>query len=172
MTLLFFSLSGNIIWPYSLPMLPGFALLFAELWQRADVPQRGRWLPGLAMVSGVITLAVAAAFMLWPESVGRSQKRLIAAWQQQQPGTASQLLYWDRRREFSAEFYSGGRARSSTDAARFQALLHNATQDYIAVDAKEVGELPPAVRTGFEEIGRFRNMKDVTLLLRERLPAH
>ncbi|BAK75860.1 glycosyl transferase, family 39 [Pseudogulbenkiania sp. NH8B] len=170
MTLLFFSLSGNIIWPYSMPMLPGFALLFAELWQRADLPQRGRWLPALGLVSAVIALAATAAFVLRPEAVGRSQKRLIEAWQHEQPSPDSQLLYWDRRREFSAEFYSAGRARSSTDSARFEALLHNTTRDYIAVDAKEVAELPPAVRAGFEEIGRFRNMKDVTLLLREHQP--
>ena len=47
MTLLFFSLSGNIIWPYSLPMLPGFALLFAEVWQHAGLPQRDRFMKGL-----------------------------------------------------------------------------------------------------------------------------
>lgn len=55
---------------------------------------------------------------------------------------------------------------------RFTALLQNGSRDYIAVDAKELGELPPLVRTGFEEIDRFRNMKDATLRLRERLPAH
>ncbi|MDR3413566.1 MAG: glycosyltransferase family 39 protein [Formivibrio sp.] len=166
MTLAFFTLSGNIIFPYSLPMTPGFALLFATLWgdRDAKLPQT-IW---LAALSGLMILITCVAFAVRPDVVGRSQKALINAWKQDMPTPDSALLYWNSRREFSAEFYSHGRARTSTDPARARALLDNTSLDYIAIPDTDLGQLPPEVRQAFTEIGRYETNGQTFILLRER----
>jgi len=166
LTLMFFTLSGNIIFPYPLPMVPGFALLFAELWQRRGAGSQA--LPWLGLSAGVLTLVATALFVVQPGKIGRTQEALIAAWHAERPADNSHLLYWDTRREFSAEFYSGGRAKSSTDPQRALALLDDANVDYIAVPQNNLKTLPLSVQTAFEEIGRFPNPGEVMLLLRKR----
>lgn len=164
--LMFFTLSGNIIFPYPLPMVAGFALLAAELWRRHSA--RAQQMVWLGLGSGVITLIATVLFVVQPGKIGRSQQALINAWHAERPSAESQLLFWDTRREFSAEFYSGGRARTSTDPARALALLDDASIDYIAVPKNDFKTLPPQVQTAFEEIGRYPNPGEVMLLLRKR----
>ena len=178
MPLLFFSFSGNIIWPYALPALPGFALLCAELCCRArtdvdvdtDANAAGsaRFLPPLAAASGVVMLAAIIAFLAWPGSIANAQDRLVAAWQADRPGLDSQLLYWHGPRRFSAEFYSAGRAQRSDDSARLLALLDNDSIDYLAVASAEYNTLPPRIAAGFEELGRYAGASGTMMLLRER----
>ncbi|BEV73698.1 MULTISPECIES: glycosyltransferase family 39 protein [unclassified Paludibacterium] len=166
MTLAFFTLSGNIIFPYPLPMVAGFALLFAELWRRR---RAGAGLViGLGLSAGVLTLAATLAFQLWPGKVGRSQVSLVRAWQADHPAPYSHLLYWDTRREFSAEFYSQGRVHTSIEPQAALALLDDNTVDYIATSLSDYPTLPQAVKDAFEEIGRFHNPGEVTLLLRKK----
>jgi len=104
MTLLFFTLSGNIIFPYPLPMLPGCALLFATLWNNNRQPGQASSLPWLAMLSGILMLLAVALQWSQGQHYFRTQKPVVAAWLQQHPAKDSTLIYWDSRREFSAEF--------------------------------------------------------------------
>jgi 4-amino-4-deoxy-L-arabinose transferase-like glycosyltransferase len=164
--LLFFTLSGNIIFPYPLPMVAGFSLLFAELWRRRGASSAS--ITWLALFSGVITLVATAMFVLQPGKIGRSQQALISAWHADHPAAESHLLFWDTRREFSAEFYSGGRARTSTDPTHALQLLDSSNIDYIAVPQQDFKTLPLRVQSTFEEIGRFPNPGEVMLLLRKR----
>jgi 4-amino-4-deoxy-L-arabinose transferase-like glycosyltransferase len=164
--LLFFTLSGNIIFPYPLPMVAGFALLFSELWLRRRAGSG--LIVWLGLFSGAITMLATVAFVLQPGKIGRTQEALILAWKAERPTADSHLLYWDTRREFSAEFYSAGRARTSTDPAQAQALLDDSTVDYIAVPGNDFKTLPVAVQSAFEVIGRFPNPGEITLLLRKR----
>ncbi|MBV8045733.1 MAG: glycosyltransferase family 39 protein [Paludibacterium sp.] len=166
MTLAFFTLSGNIIFPYPLPIASGFALLFAELWRRRQAPLAP--IAWLGLFAGVVTLAATLAFAAMPGKVGRTQEALIADWQAQHPAPTSHLLYWDSRREFSAEFYSQGRVRTSHAPTAAMALLQDPTVDYIATTSDDYATLPAPVKQAFEEIGRFRNPGEVTLLLRKR----
>ncbi|TDR82717.1 ArnT family glycosyltransferase [Paludibacterium purpuratum] len=166
MALAFFTLSGNIIFPYPLPMTGGFALLFAELWRRSRMASAP--VVWLGLSAGLITLAATLAFVALPGKVGRTQETLIRAWQAEHPTADSRLLYWDTRREFSAEFYSQGRVRTSTDAQAALALLQDHTVDYIATTPNDYLTLPASVKQAFEEIGRFHNPGEVTLLLRKR----
>ena len=170
MPLLFFSFSRNIIWPYSLPMLPGFALLAAELWCRDHRPASGRALPWLASISGVALIAVCVVFVGWPERAGSSQKRLVSAWQAQQPGPHSSLLYWRARPAYSAAFYSAGRAKNVTDGGELLALLDNDSVDFIALGPEQLQTLPPQIRDRFAEVGRLDNTSGPMLLLREQRP--
>ncbi len=166
MTLVFFTLSGNIIWPYSLPMIPGFALLAAALWAR--VPGGGRALAPIALVSAFAALAAVAVFFIKPGVLGHTQKPIAAAWQAEHPDARSQFLLWGDHREFSAEFYSNGRARVTRDPAVVTALLADGIVDYLAVPAARMDELPAAVRDNFHEVARAPVGGQVWLLLREQ----
>ncbi|OHX14105.1 dolichyl-phosphate-mannose--protein mannosyltransferase [Chromobacterium sphagni] len=166
MTLLFFTLSGNIIFPYSLPMLPGAALLMAELWQRGRGPSSGSALPWLAMVSGILILV--AVGLQWHDGARyfRTQKPVIAAWKQQQPQSDAILIYWDSRREFSAEFYSQGKVRTTAKPEALAALLASHPGSFIATEQRDYASLPAPIAADYARAGEFAVMKDHMLLLR------
>lgn len=168
MTLLFFTLSGNIIFPYSLPMLPGAALLMAELWQRGRNERSGRALPWLALTSGLIFALLTVLQFTHDQRYFRTQKEVIAAWQALRPPEGSQLIYWDSRREFSAEFYSQGRVRTTMDAGKLQNLLADGKNRYIVTEQRDMASLPAKTLAGFEPIAHFSVMKDNVLLLRAK----
>ncbi len=157
--LLFFTFSANIIWPYCLTMMPGFALLLAGMDERTS-----RFFAGFAGVVGILAMI---AFVAYPEKTGNHQKDVVAAWQAEKPDAGSALLFWGARMEFSAAFYSGGRAKSTNDPALANALLHNETQDYIVVNDSSLKRLPPEIPQAFKEIARFKNGRGVRILLQE-----
>ena len=162
MSLAFFTLAANIIWPYCLPALPGFALLMAESWTRMGAK---RPLLPAALMAGLGVIAV-LAFIITPRLFDASEKDAMAAWRAQNPDGASKLIMWGRKQEFSAEFYSGGRAKSTFDPQVTEELLHDDTQDYIVSPLKALPSLPQDVRDGFEEIARFKNARGDRVLLR------
>ena len=168
MPLAFFSFSGNIIWPYSLPMLPAYALLAAELWCRDRRLASGSALPWLAVPSGVALLALCVLFAFWPERIGSSQKRLVEAWRAQAAGAASRLIYWRSRPVYSAMFYSAGRVQNMAEAGPALALLNaRDSVDFIAVGSEQLQTLPAPIRENFAEVARFYNTSGAMLLLRK-----
>lgn len=171
MTLGFFTLSGNIIFPYPLPMLPGCALLFAELWQRTRQPTDKTRLPWIALFAAVLCGLFMLVNAQHPERYLRTQKAVIAAWRADQPASDSALLYWDNRREFSSEFYSQGRARTTVDAAKLQSLIAGPSQDYLVVNQKQQDQVPSELFQRFQAVATIRVMKDQLILLRERADA-
>ncbi len=171
MPLAFFTVSRNIIWPYSLPMLPAFALLAAGMWCRASHPGSGRAMPWLALTGGVAVLAATLVFAVRPDVIGASEKRLVEAWSRQADAN-SQLIYWHGGQIYSAEFYSAGRAHITQDSGRLLSLLDNGSVDFIAVGREYLDILPPRIRENFAEAGRFDNPSGLMILLRERsVPA-
>jgi len=171
MTLVFFSLSGNIIFPYSLPMLPGCALLFAELWKRARQPSNPSRLPWISAATGLLFALFLVLNSYSPERFLRTQKAVIASWEQEHPAENSALVYWDKRREFSAEFYSRGRARTTHDIAVLSALTAGPARDYLVVNADDRQQIPAALLARFEDVASVTVMHDRLLLLRERNQA-
>ena len=172
MTLLFFTMSGNIIFPYSLPMLPGCALLFAELWRRArGGDAKSSALPWIAAVGGVVLLALLAFNHYDGNRYLRTQKQVIATWQAQDPSADSALVYWAGRREFSAEFYSQGRARTTLDPQQLRAWLAGKPGSFIVSDTGDLERLPADIRARFAERARFNIMGDTMLLLADTPPA-
>ncbi|BBH11509.1 ArnT family glycosyltransferase [Chromobacterium haemolyticum] len=172
MTLLFFSLSGNIIFPYSLPMLPGCALLFAELWHRARGGDAKRSaLPGIAAIGALLMLTLLAFNHYDGNRYLRTQKQVVAGWLAQQPSADSALIYWSGRREFSAEFYSHGRARTTQDPQQLRAWLAGKAGSFIVCDVNGLERLPADVRARFTERARFNIMSDTMLLLADTAPA-
>ncbi|MBA4708833.1 ArnT family glycosyltransferase [Aquitalea aquatica] len=168
MTLLFFTISGNIIFPYPLPMLPGCALLFATLWQAGRQPQQGSSLPWLALVSGLLLLIAVGLQWSQGQRYFRTQQQVIAAWQQQQPAADSKLIYWDSRREFSAEFYSEGKVITTNKPDQLLQLLADQHHRIIVTEQRDLPSLPAAVAARFQPVASFEVMKDHMLLLRAK----
>ncbi len=163
-SLVFFTLAANIIWPYPLPALPGLALLFTELMLRLD-----RRIPIAAVYATALAGAAATlGALVMPHRFDHSERDMIAAWRGQAPAPDSRLLFWGYTRiEFSAAFYSSGRAITTSDDAAAEALLSNGTRDYIVSTPGGLERLPLQVREGFEDIGHYENGRGVRILLRE-----
>ena len=103
-----------------------------------------------------------------PHRFDHSERDMIAAWRGQAPAPDSRLLFWGYTRiEFSAAFYSSGRASTTSDDAAAEALLRNGTRDYIVSTPGGLERLPLQVREGFEDIGHYENGRGVRILLRE-----
>ena len=164
-SLVFFTLAANIIWPYPLPALSGLALLFTEIMLRLG--KRIRLLPvyATALTGAAATLAA----LVMPNRFDHSERDMIAAWRSQAPAPDSRLLFWAIKRiEFSAAFYSSGRATTTSDNAAADALVKNGrlrtTSSRRPADSKR---LPLEVREEFEDIGHYENGRGVRILLRE-----
>ncbi|USR37654.1 glycosyltransferase family 39 protein [Ectopseudomonas hydrolytica] len=165
MPLVFFSLSGNVIFPYSLPMLPGACLLFAELWRRARRPGSLPWLASITIALGLLATTLQAAL---PERLLRTQKAVIAHWQALRPDSDSQLLYWSKRREFSAEFYSSGLAHTTRDGATLRERVAAPSRDFLIIDADDLAQLPTDLHARFERLDAVEVKGNTMLILGER----
>lgn len=103
-SIVFFSLSRNVLPPYVLPGLPAFALLTGRLLlAAAKVWPRANWV----WTAGLIVPALACIGLLFFPEVprARSQRELLAHWKTGEP------LAYIGPRPFSANFYSQGQAR-------------------------------------------------------------
>ena len=141
--MIFFTLAGNILWTYTLPGLPAFALLmaqgsFAETFLSDDQPSdhrprhaQGKIFVGAGLLTPVIFglgIALTAAF----SPAMNSQKRLISRYQALRGNTAGKLVYlYDR--PFSAEFYSSGNAVKAAELDEADAFMDNAVQNFFVV---------------------------------------
>ncbi|AZS82453.1 MAG: glycosyltransferase family 39 protein [Achromobacter sp.] len=107
----FFTFSGNILWTYVLPSLPGFALLFTIFgrefvseWDESRVRRIsisvGVLVPLTAAFLGLVSLTVPTKL--------KTEKQLIAAASEYM--TNGEKLYFVHSRPFSARFYSNGQA--------------------------------------------------------------
>lgn len=165
-TPVFFTLSSNVIFPYALPMLPGAALLLVE-W-RSGAQERGTALSLSALSPALLCGALLALQAVQPGLL-RSQKAVIAHWQALRSDSQSALVYWERRRAFSAEFYSAGRAKTTYDEHVLGELLSGAAGRSCLVLKETEAHLPPAeLLTRFEPVSRIQVAGDWLLLLRER----
>ena len=163
---LFFTFAANIIWPYCLIMQPGFALLVSELCMRTEWPYK-KFVPLTALVTALAGAIAIVVFIAIPERVAQDQKDVITAWKGTSPATDGNLILWSNRMEFSAAFYSKGRARTTQDPTALKKLLHNEIRDCIITYSYNEDTLPNDVRASFKEIGRYANARGVRILFCE-----
>ena len=136
MPLVFFTLARNIIYPYVFPALPFMALLLTEYLHRKQIiaPLR-QWLLWGATVVGSGFLLVTALFIYKPEWVSKSQDRVIAS-------VTAPLIYWNGSLDYSAEFYSQGKARATLDEQQLLTWLNQDTLPHYIVVAPNLQRLP------------------------------
>lgn len=141
--LFFFTFSSNIIYTYVFPCLPLFALFFTEYWVRAGamLPAK-RLIAGLSLISGILFLVATIAFHVLPHSVSKTQKPVVNAWLKQKPALGSNLVYWEYKTEFSAQFYSAGRVKFAQDKETLCQLLSNNLENYVVVYTDQPNQIP------------------------------
>ncbi|MBU6474969.1 MAG: glycosyltransferase family 39 protein [Alphaproteobacteria bacterium] len=163
-SLAFFTFCANIIWPYVLMMQPGFALLFAAYAAREETFVR-KYVPLTALVTALLGAAAIFAFRYFPQKLANDQADIIKAWQATGPRPNSHLVFWSNRMEFSAEFYSGGRAFVTDDPRAAELLLTDGTRDCIITYTYNEKTLPRDVRKAFHEVARITNHRGTRILL-------
>ncbi|MDP3706445.1 MAG: glycosyltransferase family 39 protein [Legionellaceae bacterium] len=158
--LVFFTFARNIIYPYVFPSLPTFALLFAELAHRSQLSIKNQQkLVPYAAITGILFLGVTAVFVAQPELIAKSQNRVVDVFKQQQPSVQSHLVYWLFKTDYSAEFYSAGRAKATLDAHDLCVLLSNRTSNYVVLDSEENRKIPEDILAQLTEISVVPVMK-------------
>ncbi len=163
-SLAFFTFCANIIWPYVLMMQPGFALLFAAYAAREENFIR-KFVPLTALTAALLAAGAIFAFKAYPQKIANDQADIVAAWKDTNPAPNSHLLFWSNRMEFSAEFYSGGRAFVTSDPRAAELLLTDKTRDCIIAYAYNEDTLPKKVRAAFHEVTRITNHRGTRILL-------
>ncbi len=116
--LLFFTLSRNIIWTYTLTALPAFALLTANFW-----PTLGRRFKRLmqVLIAAWLILATIASLVWIPQQTEtRSARKLVQDAQSKYPTLP---LYAYSSDEFSLSYYTNGHVQIIDDYAAVKTLL-------------------------------------------------
>lgn len=168
--LIFFTFSSNIIYPYVFPSLPAFALFFAEIAARGGIDKQiENRIASFASITGIIFLLVSALFVLKPDWVSKSQYRMITAFKNQTPAPNSRLIYWAHKTDYSARFYSAGRAVSTQDPVVLQRLLSKNTENYIVVDSTQKNAIPGELYAKLTEITTIHMQKNALILFRSSL---
>ncbi len=168
----FFTFSSNIIYPYVFPSLPFFALLFAELGSRSHLDARDlRKLTDCAAISGVLFLIVSALFIVKPEWVAKSQYQLVKTYKNHRLSSDASLIYWSQKIDFSAQFYSAGKALATRDPQELQRLLLNRAGNYLVVNAQQLPTIPNKLREHLIKIATIPVLHDRFILLRSNGPS-
>jgi len=150
MPAVFFTMAGNIIWPYVMPGLPALALLVGGwLATRSNQP-----LVRLNLAVGLtITMVLAVGFNVSMPFTGRSNdlaaKTLIEDYRSRQP-SGLPLIYLGHR-PFSASFYSQGQALvEKTPEALIKRLA--IAPAYVAIRTSDLDYMPAALMRGLERL--------------------
>ncbi len=167
--MVFFSLSGNILYTYVLPGLPAFAILVTELLSlrfSIAVMQRSKWLLATAFIPvlGLIFLGILRGA---PDTFNfeKNQKPLVDAYQQSRSSESSRLAYVGRR-IYSIDFHTQGKAKRTAPQKLTMAWLQsNPVEDYMIVPKSNLQSLPEGVLQACDTIKTYRNY----VLLKERL---
>lgn len=158
--LIFFTFARNIIYPYVFPSLPTFALLFAELTQRAQIKMNEqRWFIPSAAISGLIFLAVSVLFITRPEWIAKSQDRVVTACKKDHFLTQHGLIYWGSKTDYSALFYSSGQAISTTSQAQLCQILSSNQHNYVVIEAPDVNPFPADLLSQLKQIATIKVQK-------------
>jgi len=164
--MLFFTLSGNVLWTYVLPGLPAFALLLAAVWRPRAGDTRPLRAPARHVVAAGLVLSVAsvAGIALLQQRFENvlSHKALVRMYEAQRAGSGARLVYVAHA-PISSAFYSQGKAIRVGDVAALRPYLDDAEADFIVVRQADIGTLPADVRARLTLLGEFGEFR----LLRE-----
>ncbi|CDZ78866.1 Undecaprenyl phosphate-alpha-4-amino-4-deoxy-L-arabinose arabinosyl transferase [Legionella massiliensis] len=164
--LVFFSFSKNIIYTYCFSTLPAFALLFAELWQRSGIRLKTvKRFMLLTTLTGFIFLFATLVLIAKPGKIAKSQKPIISAWESENPPADSKLIYWATRLEYSAQFYSKGRALATRDFNYLSQFFRDRKNRYLVISTKETTQLPQDFYSQFTTLRVIQMTNDQQLLL-------
>jgi 4-amino-4-deoxy-L-arabinose transferase-like glycosyltransferase len=170
-SMVFFTAAHNIIWPYPFPALPAFAVLVVELWTRwrRAVPggnaADGAHINSLAATVGprllaasfatpLVMLALTIIYSNDQQVLLKSSQKNTAQFYLSARPAADSGLYYFRRRYYSGEFYSAGKARVAT-LDDIEQLHRNASVDFLVIKDRDLAKWPAAQRAYFKTVGQF-----------------
>ena len=123
--MLFFTLSGNILWTYIATSLPAMVILVAIHFDQKIKPL----IVALSIFTGL--LIVGASFYIRTDAgKAMSHKALITQFNQMKTNDQSQLYYFEKPTD-SAKFYSGGMVLTVKDSTEIFGVLNDSNQDYL-----------------------------------------
>ncbi|ARG97183.1 ArnT family glycosyltransferase [Legionella micdadei] len=164
--LLFFTFSKNIIYTYVFPSLPAFALLFAELWKRTGITERNATrILYLTLVIGIAFLVTTTIIELTPGKIAKSQRPVVSLWKRQNPPNNTKLIYWATRLEYSAQFYSDGRALSTRNLYYLAFLFASNPNSYLVINSSELIQIPQNLLSKFKQVAEIQFLRCKLLLL-------
>jgi 4-amino-4-deoxy-L-arabinose transferase-like glycosyltransferase len=154
--MLFFTFAHNIIWPYPLPALPAFAILLVELLRRFDTSKKPLTtrLLSLGFIAPTALLIVAAIYTHDQQTLLKSSQKDTAQYYLQVRVSPASGLYYFRRRYYSGEFYSAGKAKV-LNVQDFPALFTNGVTDYLVIYPDDLAGLAPELRAHFKPLRQF-----------------
>ena len=109
---------------------------------------------------------VTTLFVFMPEWVAKSQYRVVAAYQKAALTNASRLIFWAQKTDFSAQFYSAGRAMATLDSNELRHLLSNALDNYVAIPSNQQAMIPDDLKEHLVPIITIKVLKDTLTLYR------
>jgi 4-amino-4-deoxy-L-arabinose transferase-like glycosyltransferase len=131
----FFTFSGNILWPYVLPGIPALSLLGSYYLVRNDPKLVDRLLAaGLSTIMAASLVCIVAA-PYTGQTERKSERSLVQYYQSQRSSAASdgtQLAYLGQQ-PYSASFYSNGSIISVENESALLELLKQKDQLFIAI---------------------------------------
>lgn len=163
-SLVFFTVPRIILITYVATSLPAFALLTAHVLRRLGDDERPYRIALVAALMPAVCLAFVIAnridaFAFSPAIP--TQKHVVAAYEAERRGTDYNLIYL-LDRPFSAEFYSGRRAKLAPAAHDAERLLRQGGDPFVAIDSKRLAQLPADLRSRLVTVVE----RNGTLLLR------
>lgn len=163
--IVFFTFAHNIIWPYPLPTLPALAVLMMEVLLRRNPDKPlGAGLASINFFSPAVLLIVAALYALGDHSLLKSSQKDSAQYYLQVRPSADSGLYFYRRRYYSGEFYSAGKAKM-LEPDRVAELFDNRQIDFLVIYADDLENLAPSLRAHFQPVktfGEFVMLREIT----------
>jgi 4-amino-4-deoxy-L-arabinose transferase-like glycosyltransferase len=152
MPAVFFTMAGNIIWPYVMPGLPALALLVGG-WLTTRANQN---LVRINLSLGLsITMVLAVGFNASMPFTGRSNdlaaKTLIEDYRTRQP-KGLPLIYLGHR-PFSASFYSQGKALLEKTPESLAKKLET-TPAFVAIRTSNLAYMPASLLAGLEPLSK------------------
>lgn len=125
--LLFFTLSRNIIWTYTLTALPAFALLAAKHW--STLGSRFKRVMQMLIAAWLILATLASLIWIPQQTETRSVRKLVQAAHSQHPNLP---LYAYSSDQFSLSYYTSGQIKLIEDYSAVTSLLQQPDRLLIA----------------------------------------
>ena len=162
--MLFFTLSTNILATYVLTGIPACCFLAIELWtvtrssENASYPVK--FYTGTAVFSLLLFLSAYIAYQVNPEQLSKkSQIFLVEKTKQLRQSPDGELYYW-KKRFYSADFYTGGKAKRVDDETQLMEVIQNDQRDFLAIEnkTKVIQRIPAELLSSFTSVGTFGKM--------------
>jgi 4-amino-4-deoxy-L-arabinose transferase-like glycosyltransferase len=168
MPLLFFTCATNIIWPYVLPSMPAFAILFAQSYHKSPIAMQLKTsLVYIAAITGLVFLITSVLYVFEPEVVSKSEKPIILAWKETNPAPGSVLFVWAdtySTENHSGKFYAAGSIQTISDLKELTDVFSQKNDADIVLDT-ETYELIPKTMANHLHIIKTFAIPDHVLML-------